>query len=92
MPIERDDPQFREKFLRMQNPTCISDYGMSVMTEDVREVCPDLYEKFIAPWMPDPDPEISRLARHLGWHIRTELDRVIWEGIVAPADEEDDDA
>ena len=91
MQIQRDDPLFREKFLRMQNPTRISDYSMSVMTEDVRVACPDLYEKFIAPWMPDPDPEISGFARNLGWHIRIELDRVIWEGIVDPDDLEDDD-
>lgn len=76
--ILRSDPNFREKVLRFFNPTSIEDYHNSVLTEDVRHNCPDLYEIHIRPYLPEPNPEMDAMCRQLGQKMRERIDEEIW--------------
>ena len=61
MLIERDDPLFRTKVLALINPKVASDYGLMVNSNDVRDLCPDLYEQHFAAY--DEGARIYEQAR-----------------------------
>lgn len=86
MKIQRDDPQFREKLERMLEPKTSLDYGMYADVEDIKELCPDVYDKYIRPYVPRdavPKREADMLALMgaLSRGMREHVDKLVFDSV-----------